>query len=227
MRDRHLRAGTLRTRVVARDEAVHRRDLEAADRAELGLALERMGDDLLRGEEPDEVAGLLLLEENAADVRGLALELSRDTAVVDDRELRLREALGNLRDRVGHQEADADHEPAPVPRSAGQVRDVVAAGLRDEDRAVDAELLLRNVETLVREEVERAVVETADVGHERDLVLCRRRLDVGLRGARAGAERQHKDRDQRHRCERHERTYFHLPSLEDTSTAKLRRLIRP
>src|SRR4029079_2799185 len=31
VRDRHLRAGTLRTRVVARDEAVHRRDLEAAD----------------------------------------------------------------------------------------------------------------------------------------------------------------------------------------------------
>ena len=134
VRHRHLRAGPLRARVVARDEAIDRRDLEAADGTELRLALERLRDDLLRGQEPDQVAGLLLLEEQTADVGRLALELGRDAGVVDDRELRLREPLRDLRDRVGHQEADADHEPAAVPRSAGQVRDVVTVGLRDEHR---------------------------------------------------------------------------------------------
>src|SRR4029453_5852705 len=135
---------------VPSDEGVAGRNLEAAGRTGLRLALERLRDDLLRGEEADEVARLLLLEEDAANVRRMdLLELLGHAGVVDDRELRLREPGRNGRDRVGHQEADADHEPAPVPRSAGQVRDVVTVGLRDEDVTLNLELLLRELETLV------------------------------------------------------------------------------
>ena len=48
-----------------------------------------------------------------------------------------------------------------------------------------------------------------------------------LADARAGAERQRQDRNECRRDERHELAYFHIPSLEVTSTAKLGRLITP
>ena len=190
------------------------------------------------GEIADEVAGLLLAEEQAADVRGIALELLGDARVVDDRELRVRERLGDRRDRVGHQEADADDQVVALPCRSGQVRDVVAARLRDEDAALDAELRLRLVETLVGEEVERAVVETADVGHERDLERglrrCGRRRRRGSRscrssrtgGAGAGDDERH-DGYERCRDEQHERACLHIPSLGITTTARLGRLITP
>ena len=44
----------------------------------------------------------------------------RDTRVVDDRELRLRELLRDLRDRVGHQEPDPDHELIAVAHRASR-----------------------------------------------------------------------------------------------------------
>ena len=136
-----------------------------------------------RGEVTDEITGLLLLEEQAANVGRLALELGRYARVVDDRELRLREPLRDLRDRVGHQEPDPDHELIAVAHRASQVRHVVGARLRDEDTAVDPSSRFAS-EPLVREEVERAVVETADVGHESDLerrlLRLRRGSDVRL-----------------------------------------------
>ena len=148
---------------VAGDVAVDRRDLQAADGAD-HLLRPRL---LLRhepGEVADEVARLLLLEEEAAHVLRLRLQLG--LGVVDDREVHVREARGHPVERVRHQEADGDHEVVVLLRERGQVRDVVGLRLRDHDPALDAELALGALEPLVREEVERAVVEAADVGDE-------------------------------------------------------------
>ncbi len=88
-------------------------------------------------------------------------------------------ALATVATDVGHQEPDADDQVVALTCRSGQVRDVVAARLREEDAALDAELLLRVLDQpLVGEEVERAVVETADVGHERDLVRGLRRCGL-------------------------------------------------
>src|SRR3712207_7872677 len=54
------------------------------------------------------VTRLVLLEQQAADVLRLALQ--RGAREVYDREVRGRELLGDRGDRVGHQEADADHD---------------------------------------------------------------------------------------------------------------------
>ena len=224
MLDLDLRVRLLRALVVAAEEAVDRRDLEAADGADHTRAVR----DVLRlqpGEVADEIAGFLLLEEQAAHVLRLALEIgSRE---VDDRELRAREAPGHGRRGVAHEEADRDHEVVALAGRRRQVRHVVRVRLGDEHASLDAVLLLGVLKTLVRQEVERAVVEPADVGHERDLVGRRSLLDVGLRGTRSGAERQRQDRDQSRRDERRKPTYVHIPSLEVTSTAKLGRLITP
>ncbi len=158
--------------------------------------------------------------------------------VVDDRELRVRERLRNRRELLGHEEADADDQVVALACRRRQVRDVVGGLLRDEDAALDAELLLRVLETLIGEEVERAVVEPADIGHERDLDRglrrcgCRRRR--GSRscrssragGTRAGDDERH-DGDERCRDEQHELAYLHIPSLGITTTARLGRLITP
>jgi hypothetical protein len=87
------------------------------------------------------------------------------------------------------------------------------------DTSSSHQLLLGVLQPLVRQEVERAVVETADVGDERDLERRGRSgHDIGLRGRCTGAERQRQDRDQRRRRKRHKRAYFHVPSLEDRTT---------
>ena len=66
---------------------------------------------------------------------------------------------------VAHQEADRDDESCQPPRAAAvRVRNVVAAfDFEMNTRPWIFELRLRLGETLVRQEVERAVVETADV----------------------------------------------------------------
>ena len=71
-------------------------------------------------------------------------------------------------DRVRHQEADADDEVVVLLGEAwrGSARSRRSSARRR--RALDAELLLGMLEALVREEVEGAVVEAADVGDEPD-----------------------------------------------------------
>ena len=214
-RVRRLRAG-----LVARDVAVDGRDLEAADGAD-HLFRARL---VLReqpGQIADEVAGLLLLEEETADVLRLPFQLR--LRVVDDREVDVGIAGGHLLERPGHQEADGDHEVVVLLRERGHVRDVVRLGLRDHDAPVDAELELRPLEPLVREEVEGAVVQAADVGDEADLhplagraarTAGRRRRgrlrSCGVRGAlvvaAAAAEREQQHEERQEAGELHARS---------------------
>ena len=88
---------------------------------------------------------------------------------VDDHELRVRELLRGGRDRVALREADAEDQVVALARERRHVRDVVGRRLRLEHAALDAELLLRPLQPLVRELVEAAVVELAEVGDQRDL----------------------------------------------------------
>ena len=162
-----VRVGLLGAGLEAGDVGVHRRDLLAADRGDDLVAALVLG--VERGERADEVAGLVLLEQQAVDVRGLALH--RGLRVVDDREVRVGELLGDGLHRLGHQEADADHDVVLLLGERGQVRHVVRVGLRRQGAALDAELGLGPLEALVGELVERAVVEAADVGDEADLDL--------------------------------------------------------
>src|SRR4051794_32076169 len=112
------RVGLLGAGLEARDVAVHRRDLLAADRGDDLLAARVLG--VEARERAGEVAGLVLLEQQAADVLGLALEAGRRE--VDDREVRGRELLGDRRHRVRHQEADADHDVVLLLRERREVR---------------------------------------------------------------------------------------------------------
>ena len=116
-----VRVGLLGAGLVAGDVGVHRRDLLAADRGDDLVAALVLG--VERGERADEVAGLVLLEQQAVDVRGLALH--RGLRVVDDREVRVGELLGDGLHRLGHQEADADHDVVLLLGQRGQVRHVV------------------------------------------------------------------------------------------------------
>src|SRR3954447_4744095 len=170
--------GLLGAGLEARDVVVDRRDLLAADareRAAVVLGVER-------GQVADEIARLLLLERQADDV--LRLTLHRGRVEVDDRELHRRDLLRDGRDRVGHQEAVADDEVVLLLRQRRQVRDVVGVLLGDQDPAVDPELLDGALQALVRQLVERAVVQAADVGDQADLDL----LALGrARGAAARA----------------------------------------
>src|SRR5215208_335403 len=178
-----VRVGLLGAGLEAGDVAVDRRDLLAADRGDDLVAALVL--DVEPGQRADEVAGLVLLEQEAVDVRGLALH--RGLRVVDDRELRVGELLGDGLDRLGHQEADADHEVVLLLGERGQVRHVVRVLRRGQCAAVDAELCLGPLEALVGELVERAVVEAADVGDETDLDLLA--LGCGLGAAVPTARR--------------------------------------
>ena len=187
---RDPRIRLLRARLVARDVAVDGRDLLPADGADHLLRARLVLRDQ-PGQVADEVAGLLLLEEQAADV--LRLRLHVRLRRVDDREVRVGVARGHLLERRRHQEADRDHEVVVLLRERGQVGDVVRVRLRDDDAARDAQLALGAQQALVGEEVERAVVEAADVGDEPDLEPLparpaagrRRRRRLGARSSRS------------------------------------------
>src|SRR5690349_14241706 len=175
------RVGLLRAGLVAGDVAVHRRDLLAADRGDDLVAALVLG--VERGERADEVTGLVLLEQQAVDV--LRLRLHRGLRVVDDRELGVRELVGDGLHRLGHQEADADHEVVLLLRQRREVRHVVRVLRRRDGATLDAQLLLGPLEALVGELVERAVVEAADVGDETDLDLLGLRRGLGAAGSTA------------------------------------------
>ena len=95
--------------------------------------------------------------------------------------------LATVFDRLGHEEADADHEVVLLLRERREVRHVVGVRIRRDDATFDPELRLGVVEPLVRQGVERAVVQTADVRDEADAdLLARRRLRRRRRAAAAG-----------------------------------------
>src|SRR6188472_2402619 len=197
----------LRTVLVPGDVMVDRRDLQSADRAD-HAALGRP-----RRSDTGETARVLLREQDAARV--LRLPLETRGREVDDRELLVGEPLRHCCHLVGHQEPDADHEVV-LPRAGREVRDVVGRALRDEDAPVDAELLLRVLETLVRESVEALVVEAPDVCHERDAELGgRSRLGRPDRG-----DGQRRDRDERDRGEDHPFANRHVRTLLDDALTK-------
>ena len=118
------------------------------------------------GEIADEVADLLLAEEQPLDVRRLA----RDECLVDvdDREADVRELLRHLADRVALSEADTDDEVVAVARQRGHVRDVVGGRGRLDHASLDPELLLRPLEPVERQLVEAVVVELALVCDQAD-----------------------------------------------------------
>src|SRR5215212_5853939 len=176
-----VRVGLLGARLVAGDVAVHRRDLLAADGRDDLVAALVLG--VEPGQRADEVAGLVLLEQQAVDV--LRLALHQGLRVVDDPEVHGGELVGDRLHRLGHQEADADDEVVLLLRQRGQVRHVVRVLGRREHAALDAQLRLGPLEALVGELVEGAVVEAADVGDEPDLDLLGLRRGLGAAAAAA------------------------------------------
>jgi hypothetical protein len=123
--------------------------------------------------------------------------LERGLVDVDDREL----AGGELRrggvDCVALREADADDQVVLLAREARHVRDVVGRGGGLQHTALDPELPLGPLETLVGELVEAAVVQLTDVGDQPHLERLRRgrlsrRCGAGLLAvaAAAGGERE-------------------------------------
>ena len=120
------------------------------------------------GQVADEVARLLLLEQQAGDVRRRVDRVAHDR-VVDDRELRVGALRGELPDGRRHQEADRDDDVEVVVAEVRQVRDVVGLGLRLLHLEGDAELVLGLRRALERELVEALVVQAALIGCEPDL----------------------------------------------------------
>src|SRR6266540_3011107 len=147
--------GGLCTRLIAGDEAVDRRLLLPADRADHV----RAGQPILLepGEVTDEVARLLLAEEQPEQV-GRLVGLLR-LVDVDDGELRLGEVRRRRVDRRRLGEADADRQVVSVARKCGQVRDVLLRRLRLIDALLDAEVAFGALKAHEGQVVEAAVVE--------------------------------------------------------------------
>ena len=160
------RVGRLGARLVARDVVVDRRDLLAADaRDRLGVVV--LG--LQAGEVAGEVARLLLLEEQALDVRRLALQ--GGGREVDDREVRRwGTCLATVAVASAIRKPDRDDQVVLLLGERRQVRDVVGVRLRESARGpAMPSSFSASLEALVGQVVERAVVQAADVGHEADL----------------------------------------------------------
>src|SRR5919112_3106484 len=152
--DLDARVDLLRARDVAGLELGDQRGLHTADEADVGLLRGQ------RGRRTDEEGALVLGEDQVGDVRGLG------GAVVDDRELDLRELLGHLGERVRVREADGDDRAVPGLRQRPQAVLLGRLGL-----AVGRLRLLRGhaqrglglVQTGGRRVVERLVATAADV----------------------------------------------------------------
>jgi hypothetical protein len=190
-------------RLVAGDEAVDRRLLLAADRTDHVLA----GTTLLleTGEIADEVARLLLAEEQAEQV----LRLVRLFALVDvdDREVRIRKVDGSRVDRLRFGEPDSDREAIPLARERREIRNVFLCRLRLEHATLDTEVALGALEPEVRQMVEAAVVEAADVRDEADLDVRagtsgRGRAARGLVALATSAAGRDEQNDDAEECER-------------------------
>ena len=189
--DQHLDAGVFHScsPLVSGDVVVDWRDAHASDGADhalvvlqLALLLEHPGDDAHHR------TGVLLPEVQGLDVGVLeVIALGVGAGAVDDREVGARELARHGSNRLLHQEADADHEVIAGGGEVREVRDVVVAGLRLFDVALDVEVSDGLLKPDISEVVEALVVKTADVGDKADLVL----LGGGRRGAAATCGRHH------------------------------------
>src|SRR5919201_192891 len=123
---------------------VDRRDLDAAHRTD-SFFLQRAGVVLLQntGDGADEGARLLFLEEQADDVRVLQVVALRvGSKAIDDREVNVGELAGDGSNRLGHQEADANHQVVLLGCVVRQVGDVIAVCVRFGYVALGAKLSL-------------------------------------------------------------------------------------
>src|SRR5919204_5871465 len=110
---------------VARQECVDRRNLHAADHADVLLSRPLRH---VRGEAADEVAVLLRRVRQSFDVLHLSVERRPLHRLVRDGELRIRELLGHVVRRIGEQEAGRDDDVEALPRQRRHVRQVVTRG---------------------------------------------------------------------------------------------------
>src|SRR5262245_26230024 len=192
--DERLRAldGLRGAVLVARDEGVDRRDLDAAHDADLLLA---HGLGLLGGEHTDETRGLL----RGVGDPFLVLEPADGcNPVVGDRELDVRVLRGERLDRVAKQEAGGDDELVAVVHSLLVVRLVVARRVRDvgiRDAVDRARSRLEALELIL---VESVVVEAGDVAHQRRLVTGL--LRCGRLGAAERAADENRRSERGHAC---------------------------
>ena len=169
---------------------------------------------LKRCEIADEVADLLLAEQESLDVRGLALQ--RRLIDVDDRELRLRERLRRARNRITLGVPDADDQVVSLPGERRHVGDVVGSGLRLDHATLDAELLLGPLEAVVGELVEPVVVELPEIGDQTHLDSRRRALRRPGGGVVVRPAARRDDRNGRHApCDQPEAapSHCHRPRL--------------
>src|SRR6185436_12307151 len=181
--------------LVPGEERVDRRDLDAADDADVLVAAR--GRDVCR-EAADQVAVLLRRVRQALDVRVLALEPG--DRHVGDRELGVRELVGHVLGRIREQEARRDHDVVATPRERRHVRQVVTCGTGLDGAVLDLQhlgCLLHSRQLIL---VEPLVVETADVADQPSL---ERRLRCRST-ARGKAHRHEYDGDKSCQPERHQ-----------------------
>src|SRR5512133_3228388 len=156
--DRCPRDALERPCLVAGEERVYRRDLEAAHRTDVLATSPRS---YFRRKAADEVAVLLGGVRQAFDVRVLPLE--GFDPLIGDRELRVRELICHVLGRIRQQEASRDDDVVATSCQRGHVRQVITRrpGL---DRSVrdlqDPRRPLHSGQLVL---VEALVVETADV----------------------------------------------------------------
>src|ERR687897_141323 len=135
----------LRSGLIARDEDVHRRQLDPADRADHLPAALLLGHE--RGEAADHVAVLVRREGQALHI-GVLRERRRVYRVVDDREVRVGIPLRRGVERLGQEEPDADRQVEPFPGQGPEVRDVVARLTRLDGATHDSQFVLPALEPL-------------------------------------------------------------------------------
>lgn len=121
------------------------------------------------------VSGLFGLEDRTRHVWN-----ARD-GVIDDHEVRLWIFTCNLLDRIIHEVTDCDHQLVPFLRKTAQVWNVVRFGVGLNDRRLYTELLLRAIQSNVRQMVETVIVQSARIRDETNF--------DGRYGSRAGSGR--------------------------------------
>src|SRR3954452_19155290 len=177
----HVLHALLRACRIAGEEDRDGRDLDPADHADRGAALV-LRLHVHRRHAADQVAVLVGRVRDPLDVLRRALERIPRRVVVGDRELRVRELIRHLLQRIRHQEPRGDHDVRALSDCRAQVRDVVARVVGLNRQNVDLQLRLRPVEPVQLRLVEALVVEMADVADQRRLE-CRIRA-----GAAAGSQ---------------------------------------
>src|SRR5256886_11661868 len=193
--DRRLRVRLLHSGSVAAEVADDRRHRVRADRTgdvRTGLLLEAEARHVA-----DEVARLLLLELDPANVRRLRRKI-RVVVDVDPGELHVRELRSDLVQRIAHEEARPEDELVPGLRGRLQVRKAFGRRPGVVDTGLESELRLHLQTSRVGGLVEAVVVETADVGDDGHLVGHLRGLPDGRRADHAETRaREHRECERR------------------------------